>query len=130
VQSAIKRYWAAAGTVEAAARPLRLLCAGTGAKDQAVADTRCDDVLAAPDTVDITPERHCSRLPRTARREEVLPAAEVFAEAVLAKFAREGVEDRALAVRRRRKGAAASGKSSNWLMCRIAEKTGGLAKLS
>ncbi len=121
--SARWRKLAAAG-----ARPQRLLWASTGTKDPAASDTLYIDALAAPDTINTIPEKTLLAFAEHGRVKGVLPADEGNAEAVLAEFTREGVDDEVLAADLQREGTEAFSKSWNDLMYRIAAKSKALAK--
>ena len=114
--------------VAAGARPQRLLWASTGTKDPAAADTLYLEALAAPDTINTIPEKTLLAFAEHGKLDKLLPADEGYAEAVLAEFTREGVDDEALAAELQREGTAAFSKSWNDLMYRIAEKTKVLTK--
>ncbi len=110
------------------ARPQRLLWASTGTKDPAAVDTLYIDALAAPDTINTIPEKTLLAFADHGKVTGALPVDESYAEAVIAEFARESVDDKALAARLQREGTAAFAKSWNDLMSRIAEKTAVLTK--
>jgi transaldolase len=110
------------------ARPQRLLWASTGTKDPAAPDALYIEALAAPDTINTIPEKTLLAFAEHGRVDKVLPADEGYAEAVLAEFTREGVDDDALAAELQREGTAAFAKSWSDLMYRIAEKTAALTK--
>ncbi len=122
---ASKRWQKLAAT---GARPQRLLWASTGAKDPAAADTLYLEALAAPDTINTIPEKTLLAFAEHGRVDRVLPADEGYAEAVLAEFTREGVDDEALAADLQREGTAAFAKSWNDLIYRIAEKSEALTQ--
>ena len=105
------------------ARPQRLLWASTGTKDPAAPDTLYIEALAAPDTINTIPEKTLLAFAEHGKVMDVLPVDEGYAEAVLAEFTREGVNDEALAADLQREGTAAFAKSWNDLMYRIAEKS-------
>lgn len=109
------------------ARPQRLLWASTGSKDPAVSDTLYIEALAAPGTINTIPEKTLLAFAEHGTVDKLLPADEGYAEAVLAEFTREGVDDEALAAQLQREGTEAFAKSWNDLMYRIAEKTKELA---
>jgi transaldolase len=111
------------------ARPQRLLWASTGTKDPAVADTLYIEALAAPDTINTIPEKTLLAFAAHGKVNSILPLDEGYAEAVLAEFTREGVDDEALAADLQREGAAAFAKSWNDLMYRIASKSEALTKV-
>ena len=104
------------------ARPQRLLWASTGTKDPAASDTLYLEALAAPDTINTIPEKTLLAFAAHGKVDKALPADEGYAEAVLAEFTREGVDDEALAAELQREGTAAFAKSWHDLMYRIAEK--------
>ena len=111
------------------ALPQRLLWASTGTKDPAAPDVLYVEALAAPDTIDTMPE---NTLLAFADHGKVNGAMELDggdAEAVLAQFARIGVDDGALAAELQREGTAAFARSWRDLMDRIASKTGAPAKV-
>jgi transaldolase len=110
------------------ARPQRLLWASTGTKDPAAPDTLYIEALAAPDTINTIPEKTLLAFAAHGKITDLLPVDEGYAEAVLAEFAREGVNDEALAAELQREGTAAFAQSWSDLMYRIAEKTQVLTK--
>ena len=110
------------------ARPQRLLWASTGTKDPAASDTLYVEALAAPDTIDTIPEKTLLAFAEHGGVDKALPADEGYAEAVLAEFTREGVDDEALAAELQREGTAAFAKSWNDLIYRIAEKAEALTQ--
>ena len=110
------------------ARPQRLLWASTGTKDPAASDTLYIEALAAPDTINTIPEKTLLAFAERGKVKGVLPVDEGYAEAVLAEFAREGVDDEALAAELQREGTAAFARSWNDLMYRIASKVELLTK--
>ena len=110
------------------ARPQRLLWASTGTKDPAASDTLYLEALAAPDTINTIPEKTLLAFAAHGKVDKALPADEGYAEAVLAEFTREGVDDEALAAELQREGTAAFAKSWHDLMYRIAEKAEVLRK--
>ena len=107
----------------AGARPQRLLWASTGTKDPAASDTLYVEALAAPDTINTMPEKTLFAFAEHGKVKDVLPVDEGYAEAVLAKFAREGINDEALAADLQREGAEAFAKSWRDLMEKIASKS-------
>ncbi|MEO7729236.1 MAG: transaldolase [Burkholderiales bacterium] len=111
----------------AGAQPQRLLWASTGTKDPAAADTLYVEALAAPDTINTIPEKTLLAFAGHGTVKDVLPADGGHAEAVIAEFAREGIDDQALAADLQREGAEAFSKSWHDLMTRIAEKSAVLA---
>jgi transaldolase len=112
----------------AGAQPQRLLWASTGTKDPAAPDTLYIEALAAPDTINTIPERTLLAFADHGKVKEVLPMDGGYAEVVLAEFAREGVDDEALAADLQREGTAAfAGSWSDLLRC-IASKSATLMK--
>ncbi len=107
----------------AGARPQRLLWASTGTKDPAASDTLYVEALAAPDTINTMPEKTLFAFAEHGKVKDVLPVDEGYAEAVLAKFTREGINDEALAADLQREGAEAFAKSWRDLMEKIASKS-------
>jgi transaldolase len=105
------------------ARPQRLLWASTGTKDPAAPDVLYVEALAAPDTINTMPEKTLLAFAEHGKVNDVLPVDEGYAEAVLAEFTREGVNDEALAADLQREGTAAFAKSWSDLMSRIASKS-------
>ncbi len=112
---------------QAGARPQRLLWARTGSKDRAAPDTLYVDSLAAPDTINTIPEKTLFAFADHGRVGAPLPADGGNAEAVLAEFARAGVDVMALAARLQREGADAFVRSWRTLLARILEKCDSLA---
>lgn len=110
------------------ARPQRLLWASTGTKDPAAPDVLYVEALAAPDTINTIPEKTLLAFAEHGKVGNVLPVDEGYAEAVLAEFTREGVNDEALAADLQREGAAAFAKSWSDLMHCIASKSEALKK--
>jgi transaldolase len=117
------RELAAAGAWEQ-----RLLWASTGTKDPQASETLYVEALAAPDTIDTIPEKTLHAFAERGRLEGTMPADGGDAEAVLAEFARLGVDEAALAARLQREGAEAFDKSWQDLLRRIAEKSAVLEK--
>ena len=112
----------------AGARPQRLLWASTGTKDPDASDTLYVEALAAPDTINTMPEKTLAAFADHGRVKGVLPPDGGDAEAVLAEFARAGVDDTALAARLQREGAASFDKSWKDLLDRLAAKRAMLAR--
>jgi len=106
----------------AGARPQRLLWASTGTKDPAAPDVLYVEALAAPDTINTMPEKTLLAFADHGKLNKVLPAEEGYAEAVIAEFTREGVNDEALAADLQRQGTAAFAASWRDLIARIAAK--------
>jgi transaldolase len=111
----------------AGARPQRLLWASTGTKDPAAPDTLYVEALAAPETINTLPEKTLHAFADHGRVKGALPADGGDAEAVLAEFARAGVDIEPLAGRLQREGAEAFSRSWKDLLERIAAKCGELA---
>jgi transaldolase len=108
---------------ECGARPQRLLWASTGTKYPAAPDTLYVEALAAPDTINTMPEKTLIAFAEHGKVDDALPSDEGYAEAVIAEFAREGVNDETLAADLQREGTAAFTKSWNDLLSRIDEKS-------
>ncbi len=108
---------------QAGAHPQRLLWASTGTKDPAAPDTLYIEALAAPDTINTIPEKTLQAFVDHGKANAVLPADGGYAEAVLAEFRREGVDDEALAARLQREGAEAFTHSWQALLARIHDKS-------
>ncbi|HEY8061729.1 MAG TPA: transaldolase [Gemmatimonadales bacterium] len=106
----------------AGARPQRLLWASTGTKDPAAPDTLYIEALAAPDTINTIPDKTLVAFADHGQLNGVLPTDGGDAEAVLAEFARHGVDDTALAAQLQREGAASFDKSWKDLLDRIGKK--------
>jgi transaldolase len=114
----------------AGARPQRLLWASTGTKDPAAPDTLYIDALAAPNTINTMPEKTLLAFAEHGKMKGALPADGGDAEALLAEFARAGVDDGALAATLQREGAQSFAKSWNDLMARIASRSDALHKIN
>jgi len=110
----------------AGARPQRLLWASTGIKDAAAPDVLYVEALAAADTINTIPEKTLLAFVEHGKVTDVLPVDEGYAEAVIAEFTREGINDEALAADLQREGVAAFAGSWKDLMYRIASKAGAL----
>jgi transaldolase len=121
--SARWRNLAAAG-----AKPQRLLWASTGTKDPAAPDVLYIEALAAPDTINTIPEKTLFAFAEHGKIRNVLPVDGGYAEAVLAEFAREGVNDETLAADLQHEGTEAFAKSWSDLMDCIESKSDMLAK--
>jgi transaldolase len=111
----------------AGARPQRLLWASTGTKDPNAPDTLYIEALAAPDTIDTMPEKTLRAFAEHGELRGVMAEDGGDAEAVLASFAKAGIDTDALARELQRDGAQAFVKSWEELMTRIAEKSDALA---
>jgi len=112
----------------AGAHPQRLLWGSTGTKDPAAPDTIYIEALAAPDTINTMPEKTLQAFADHGKVGAVMPVDGGDAEAVVAQFRREGVDDDTLAERLQREGADAFVKSWRALLSRISEKSSQLAK--
>jgi len=112
----------------AGARPQRLLWASTGTKDPAAPDVLYVEALAAPDTINTIPEKTLLAFAEHGKVGRVLPLDGGYAEAVLAEFKREGIDDEALAADLQSEGTAAFAKSWSELMLCIASKSATLVK--
>jgi len=119
--SARWRKLAAAG-----ARPQRLLWGSTGTKDPKASDTLYVEALAAPDTINTMPEKTLRAFAEHGEIKSVMPEDGGDAEAMLARFAKAGIDTDALAIQLQRDGAQAFVKSWQELMTRIAEKSDAL----
>jgi transaldolase len=104
----------------AGAQPQRLLWASTGSKDPAAPDTLYVNALAAPDTINTMPEKTLLAFAAHGEAGAVLPVDGGYAEAVIAEFAREGIDIAALAAALQHEGGAAFARSWRELMRRIA----------
>lgn len=113
----------------AGARPQRLLWASTGSKDPAASDTLYIEALAAPDTINTMPEKTLLAFAEHGKVGDVLRVDAGSAEALLAEYAREGIDHEALAAELQREGAQAFAKSWSELLARIAEKSEMLTKV-
>jgi transaldolase len=111
----------------AGARPQRLLWASTGTKDPHASDTLYIEALAAPDTIDTIPEKTLRAFAEHGQIDSVIAEDGGEAEAVLADFAKAGIDIDALAGDLQRDGAQAFVKSWQQLMTRIAAKSNALA---
>jgi len=110
----------------AGAQPQRLLWASTGTKDPSASDTLYVEALAAPDTVNTIPEKTLLAFAEHGKVKNVLPVDEgndETAEAVIAEFTREGINDEALAAELQREGTESFAKSWNDLIACIASKS-------
>jgi transaldolase len=109
--------------MNAGARPQRLLMASTGTKDPKASDTLYVKALAAPFTVNTIPEATLLAFADHGEVGAATPADGGNCEAVLAEFAKAGVDIDALAARLQDEGADAFVKSWNELMGVIAAKS-------
>jgi transaldolase len=108
------------------ARPQRLLWASTGTKDPKASDILYIKSLAAPFTVNTIPEGTLKALATHDELGELLPADGGNSEAVLAQFAKAGIDVDALAVQLQNEGAESFVKSWNDLMEVISSKSAAL----
>ena len=106
----------------AGARPQRLLWASTGVKNPGVPDTLYINALAAPNTVNTIPEKTLLAFAEHGKVGGVLPPDEGYAEALLAEFTRDGINDEALAAELQREGAESFAKSWDDLLSNLAAK--------
>ena len=111
------------------ARPQRLLWASTGSKDTAVSDTLYVEALAAPDTINTIPEKTLLAFAAHGKVKNLLPVDEGYAEAVIAEFTREGIDDELLAINLQREGVDAFARSWRDLMYRIGSKSEVLSRV-
>lgn len=112
------------------ARPQRLLMASTGTKDPQASDVLYIEELAAPLTINTMPEGTLKAFADHGEIGPLLPAGGGDCEAVLAEFAKAGVDTGALAARLQDEGAASFVKSWNELIEVIASKTTALRRAS
>ena len=111
----------------AGAHPQRMLWASTGTKDPAAKDTLYVEALAAPDTVDTIPDKTLQAFAEHGQVGGVMALDGGDAEAVIADFARQGIDAAELAARLQQEGADAFAKSWASLLGGIASKTAQLA---
>jgi len=109
------------------AHPQRLLWASTGTKDPKLSPNLYVEALAASDTVDTMPEKTLLAFAKDGKLGAAMAADGGDAEALLAQFARAGVDVDALATKLQVDGAKAFVDSWNELMQRIATKSAALA---
>ena len=112
----------------AGAQPQRLLWASTGTKDPKASDILYIEALAAPDTINTMPEETLLAFADHGKVNDVLPVDGGDAEEILARFAKVGVDNAALAAELQREGAQSFDKSWNDLMDTIASKSHVLGK--
>ena len=110
----------------AGARMQRLLWASTGTKDPAAPDTLYVEALASRDCINTMPEKTLLAFADHGKVNGMLPPDGGNAEAVLADFARAGIDPAALASRLQREGAGSFAESWRDLMECIAAKRGKL----
>ena len=114
----------------AGARPQRLLWASTGTKDPKASDVLYIRALAAPFTVNTMPEGTLKALGDHGEIGDPLPVDGGDCEAVLAEFAKAGVDVNALAAQLQDEGAKSFVKSWNELLGVIDSKSAALQKAS
>jgi transaldolase len=112
----------------AGARPQRLLWASTGTKDPSAPDTLYVEALAAPDTINTIPDKTLTAFADHGQVNGVLSLDGDDADAVLAEFARAGVNETSLAAQLQREGAASFDASWKDLLGRLAAKQAALAQ--
>ena len=91
--------------LDAGAQPQRLLWASTGTKDPKASDILYVKALAAPDTINTIPEKTLVAFADHGTVGDVLPVDGGDAEAVIAAFAKAGIDDEKLAAYLQREGA-------------------------
>ena len=106
------------------ARPQRLLWASTGAKDPQASETLYAEALAAPDTIDTLPDKTLRALAEQGKPPHAMAMDGGDSDAMLAQFAKAGVDIDVLAEKLQRDGAASFVKSWQQLMERIAARSG------
>jgi len=111
------------GLAAAGAHAQRLLWASTGTKDPAAPDTLYIEALAAADTIDTIPDKTLLAYADHGKLGATMPADGGDAEAVIAEFGRQGIDDGALAERLQKEGADAFAKSWKSLLEQIATKS-------
>jgi transaldolase len=109
-------------------RPQRLLWASTGTKDPQISDVLYIRSLAAPFTVNTMPEATLRALAQQSELGPPLTPDGSDCEAVLAEFARAGIDVDALAARLQQEGAASFAKSWNQLLAVIEAKSAALGQ--
>jgi transaldolase len=107
----------------AGARPQRLLWASTSTKDPAAPDTLYVQALAAPFTINTTPEETLLAFAEHGQLGPMLPADGGDSDAVIEQFRRAGIDYAALAARLQEEGAGAFVQSWDDLMQCIARKS-------
>jgi transaldolase len=112
------------------ARPQRLLWASTGTKDPKASDILYIKALAAPFTVNTMPEGTLKALADHGEVGPIMAADGGDCEAVLAEFAKAGIDANALAAQLQDEGAKSFVKSWNELMGVIASKSAALQTTS
>jgi transaldolase len=114
----------------AGARPQRLLWASTGTKDPKASDVLYIKALAAPFTVNTMPEGTLRALADHGELSEIMSADGADCEAVLAEFAKAGIDIDALAAKLQDEGAKSFVSSWSDLMGVIASKSATLQMAS
>ena len=114
----------------AGARPQRLLWASTGTKDPKASDVLYIKALAAPFTVNTMPENTLKALADHGDLSEIMSADGGDCEAVLARFAKAGIDVLALAAKLQEEGAKSFVQSWNEMLGVITSKSATLAKAS
>jgi transaldolase len=112
----------------AGAQPQRLLWASTGTKDPKASDVLYIEALAAPSTINTMPAETLLAFADHGNVNDVLPVDGGDAEEILARFAKVGVDNAALAAELQREGAQSFDKSWNELIDSIASKSNALGK--
>jgi transaldolase len=107
----------------AGAQPQRLLWASTGTKDPKASDVIYSEALAAPSTINTMPAETLLAFADHGKVNDVLPVDGGDAEEMIARFAKVGVDDKALADELQREGAQSFEKSWNELIDSIASKS-------
>ena len=110
------------------AQPQRLLWASTGTKDPAAPDVLYVEALAAPDTINTMPEKTLHAFADHGKPKGILATDGGNAEAMLADFAKAGIDATSLAAELQRDGTAAFAESWIDLMLCIVSKSAMLAK--
>ena len=87
------------------AQPQRLLWASTGTKDPQASDVLYIEALAAPDTINTMPEKTLLAFADHGKLGGVMPVDGGDFEAVIAEFAKAGIDDKKLAANLQREGA-------------------------
>ena len=111
----------------AGAHPQRVLWASTGVKDPAAPDTLYVAALAAPDTVDTIPDKTLQAFADHGKVSGAMALDGGDAEAVIAEFRAQGIDDDALAAQLQHEGADAFSKSWASLLGGIKDKSAKLA---
>ena len=114
----------------AGAQPPRLLWASTGTKDPKASDVLYIEALAAPNTINTMPAETLLAFADHGQVNDVLPVDGGDAEEILARFAKAGVDNAALAAQLQREGAQSFDNSWNDLMDSIASKSNALGKMT